>query len=231
MLPPTPPHIWEWPKWPWSRLHIDYAGPVNGRMLLVVINAHTKWMDVHVTTTSTGTNTILKLRESFSTHGLPEVVVSDNGPAFSSGGFGAFLRQNGVKYMTSAPYHPSSNGLAERAVQTVKEGIKKLTGSLEMRVTRFLFKYRGTPQSPTGITPAELLMSRRIRTHLDLLRPDIRERVQRKQARKMEGREAQATRPALQCGDFVYVRNLDLDESGYRECFWKPAVQWHFKYS
>ena len=47
---------------------------------------------------------------------------------------------NGIKHITSAPYHPSTNGMGERAVQTVKEGLKRLTcGTLETRLSRFLF--------------------------------------------------------------------------------------------
>ena len=106
---------------------------------------------------------------------------SDNGTAFTSSEFQEFLRSNGIEHLRSAPYHPSSNGLAERAVQTVKAGVKRLKGSLEVRLSRFLFKYRVTPQATTGIAPAELLMGRRLRTHLDLLFPTVQERVQGKQ--------------------------------------------------
>jgi len=68
-------------------------------------------------------------------------------------------------------YHPipSSNGLAERYIQTVKEGLKKTTaGTIESRVARLLFRYRIMPQSMTGVSPAELMFGRKIRTHLDL---------------------------------------------------------------
>ena len=74
-------------------------------------------------------------------------------------------------------YHPASNGLAERAFQTFKEGMKKMLNmeSLETRVSRFLFKYRITPHSTTGIAPAEMLMSRKPRSRLDVLHPDVRQ--------------------------------------------------------
>ena len=57
-----------------------------------------------------------KLRTTFATHGLPEVLVSDNGSVFTSEDFKVFTRRNGIRHVTSAPYHPSSNGLVERAV-------------------------------------------------------------------------------------------------------------------
>ena len=99
------------------------------------------------------------------------------------------MRCNGIEHLRSTPYHPSSNGLAERAVQTVKTGVHKLVGTLEVRLSRFLFKYRVTPQATTGIAPAELLIGRRLRTHLDLLYPTVKERVQRRQRHQKENRE------------------------------------------
>ena len=64
-----------------------------------------------------------------------------------------FCQKNGITHTTSAPYHPSSNGLAERAVQIVKQGIKKLQeGSLKDKVSRTLFTYRTTPHTTTGQT-------------------------------------------------------------------------------
>ena len=130
--PVTPLHSWEWPQHPWARIHIDYAGPVEGKMLLVVVDAHSKWLDVAVVTSATSSITIEKLRGMFATHGIPDVVVSDNGTVFTSDEFGTFMRHNGIRHVKSAPYHPSTNGLAERAMQILKESLKKSkTGSPE----------------------------------------------------------------------------------------------------
>ena len=74
----------------------------------------------------------------------------------------------------------------------MKEALKKMTGPLEVRVQQFLFKYRVTPQATTGVSPAELLMGRRIRTHLDLLYPDIQQRVRNKQICQKEDHDAHA---------------------------------------
>ena len=49
-LPPKVPlHPWEWPQHPWARIHVDYAGPFMGKMFLLVVDAHSKWMEVAVT--------------------------------------------------------------------------------------------------------------------------------------------------------------------------------------
>ena len=68
----------------------------------------------------------------FATHDLPQAVVSDNGSAFTSSDFEEFMQMIGICHIRTAPYHPASNGSAEQAVQTLKEGLKKLTsGCLE----------------------------------------------------------------------------------------------------
>ena len=144
--PLTPPHLWEWPQSPWTRVHADFAGPFLGKMNLVLIDAYSKWIEVHITSGATSTITINKMKMTFSSLGLPQILVTDNGPAFSSQEFATFVKANGMKHVTSIPYHPASNGLAEKAIQTFKATMKKLTkGSLEERVMQFLFKYRITP--------------------------------------------------------------------------------------
>ena len=85
-----------------------------------------------IVNTATTAITIQKLMSMFATHGLPRTVVSNNGSVFTSSEFETFLQKNGVHHIRTAPYHPASNGLAEEAVQTLKEGLKKLTdGCLE----------------------------------------------------------------------------------------------------
>ncbi len=97
------------------------------------------------------------------------MLVSDNGTCFTSEEFATFMKK---KWVVSAPYHPSSNGLAEHAVQSFKEGMKRLKGdTVETRVARFLFTYRITPHATTGLSPAQMFMSRKLRSTFDLLLP------------------------------------------------------------
>ena len=105
--PPTPIHPWEWPKKPWSRIHVDYAGPFMNKMFLIVVDAHSKWMEVAIVSAATTAATTEKLRGMFATHGLPEILVSDNGAVFTSKEFQEFLTRNGIHHVRSAPYHAS----------------------------------------------------------------------------------------------------------------------------
>ena len=207
--PSAPLHPWKWPKKPWSRVHVDYAGPFLGSMFLVLVDAHSKWMDVYITgQASTALMTVRELRDSFVQHGLPDELVSDNGPCFTSNVFQDFMTQNGIRHIAVAPYHPASNGLAERAVQTFKDGVKKMqAGTLEERIARFLFAYRTTPHTTTGVSPAELLMGRKLKTRLDLVRPGVVERVRQRQAQQKQDHDSTAQERTFQVGDTIYARN------------------------
>ena len=121
--------------------------------------------EVAIMKQTTSTATIRKLREIFAQHGFPDMLVSDNGTNFTSEQFAELLRSNGIIHVKTAPCHPSSNELAERAVQTVNEDITKTPGDcIHTQLHLFLLQYRITPQSTTGKSPAELLNQWRLKT-------------------------------------------------------------------
>ena len=162
----APIHTWEWPKNSWDRVHVDYAGPIQGSMILVLIDAYSKWIEAHVVSSSTSEVTIEYLSQIFASHGLPKSIISDNGSCFTSDEF------------SKSPYHPASNGLAERAVQIIKNCVKQMVGAnMQNKITRFLSRYRITPQSTTGEAPSVLLMNKVLRSRLDLLKPSVKDRV------------------------------------------------------
>ena len=188
-------------------------------MILIIIDAHSKWVEAICTPGSTSAVVIDELRTLFAQFGLPETIVTDNGTCFVSAEFETFLSRNGIKHITSAPYHPSSNGLAERAVQVVKRGLKKITqGSMKSRLAQVLFQYRLTPQTTTGVPPSELLLGRRPRSRLDLLKPHTAERVEKKQLLQKEQHDSRSRERKLEVGDSVFVRNY---HQGNR---WLPGV-------
>ena len=215
--PLAPIHSWHWPSTSWSRIHLDFADPFMGNMFLLIVDSHSKWIDAHIMPSITSRSTIDRLRNVFATLGLPKVVVSDNGPSFTTAEFGCFMKENGIVHTFTSPYHPSSNGLVERAVQTVKLGLKKLSGPLETRLSRLLFSYRTTPHTTTGVTPAELLLGRRIRTRLDLVFPDVAKRVNQRQL-QMENTRSTPCR-SFDVGDLVLCKNY---ASNFGK--WIPAI-------
>eukprot|EP00731_Ephydatia_muelleri_P028800 Em0020g444a len=75
------------------------------------------------------------ISHTFATHGLPDILVSDNGTAFTSAEFQFFAKANGFRHVRSAPYHPATNGLAERAVQTLKNVLKRMTDGRKEMIT------------------------------------------------------------------------------------------------
>ena len=92
--PPSPLQPWQWPTRPWSRLHLDFAGPFLGHMFLILIDAHSKWLEVYQMRSITSSTTIEQLRTTFAQFGLPDTVVMDNGPSYTSVEFDNFLQKN-----------------------------------------------------------------------------------------------------------------------------------------
>ena len=184
---------WGWPTRPWTRLHIDFAGQKEGTMFLVIIDAHSKWTEVIPMKSATTLTTTQQLRMVFSRFGIPESIVSDNGPQFSSYEFEQFCRKNGIRHIQVSPYHPASNGLAERSVQTFKQGFQKHTeGTIQDRIARLLFHYCTTPHSTTGTSPAQLLFGRQIRSRLDTVKPSLEKRVRSRISKQKEDHDRTA---------------------------------------
>lgn len=170
----APTHVWEAPEKNWQRIHMDYAGPFLNHYFLLVIDAKSKWPEIYaMKQTPTSSITIKYLREIFSRHGLPEILVSDNATIFKSYEFQEFCRNNGIRQRLIAPGHPATNGQAERYVHTLKTKLKCMMfqpGTLHEKLCDVLMRYRATPLY-CGRTPAELLLGNNIRIKLDLIKP------------------------------------------------------------
>ena len=170
----APLHPWEWPSTPWKRIHIDFAGPFMDNMFLISVDAHSKWSEGIPMRKTTATKTTQALRTIFSRNGLPEQIVSDNGSQFVSEEFQQFTKLNGITHIKSAPYHPATNGLAERFVQRSKQSMRAMkveSSDLHKKLANFILVYHNTPHSITNETPAKLLMGRQLRTLLNLIKP------------------------------------------------------------
>uniref|UniRef100_A0A3Q2QUM5 Gypsy retrotransposon integrase-like protein 1 n=1 Tax=Fundulus heteroclitus TaxID=8078 RepID=A0A3Q2QUM5_FUNHE len=150
------------PDRPWKRIGIDLCehGKEN---FLVISDYYSRYLEILHMPTTTSAQVSLKLKATFARYGIPEEVVSDNGPQFSSEVFKDFAHEMDFKHVTSSPQNPQGNGHAERAVQTAKRILQQKDPLLALMI------YRSSPHSSTGVSPAELLLGRKIRTTLPTL--------------------------------------------------------------
>ncbi|KAG8174243.1 hypothetical protein JTE90_025808 [Oedothorax gibbosus] len=150
--PPSQLAPWPYTKIPWDRIHIDHAGPFENHLILLVVDAATKWLEAILVPSTSSTATVTALRSVFARFGLPRTVVSDNGSSFTSQEFTDFMKKSGIIHVRTAPYHPQSNGQAERLVRTMKDSLKKnQSGTFQERLDNFLFHYRKAPNVATGL--------------------------------------------------------------------------------
>ncbi|KAA3676453.1 uncharacterized protein DEA37_0008229 [Paragonimus westermani] len=162
------PVSWDLPKGPWPRIHLDFTGPINGVMYLVLVDAYSKWPEIVPLHSATSSTTIAALRQIFSQHGYPEILMSDNGSQLSSAQFRDFCSRSNFQHVFSPPYHPQSNGQAERFVDTLKRALlrSREEGTMDEILQTFLLVYRSTPNTaaPDGCSPFEVLMGRKLCT-------------------------------------------------------------------
>lgn len=168
-------HPWDQASENWERVHIDYAGPVEGHFLLMCVDARSKWAEVRMSRSPpSSASTISLLKDIFAVHGYPSVLVSDNAAIFTSEEFQRHCKSRGIFQKFSAPNHPATNGLAERSIQTLKRRLGAAEDDrrpLAEKVQTILFRYRATPLA-SGQSPAELYLKRKLRIRLDALLPN-----------------------------------------------------------
>ena len=170
-----PVHPWVYPSRPFERVHLDFA-EFEHRFYLVFVDAYSKWIEVSDLGRDMSTSkTIHCLLEIISRFGIPHMFVTDNGPQFTSGEFALFCGQNGIVHKRTPPYHPASNGQAERIVQELKKSLRARPPSVSIHVQlcRFLSSYRSTPQTSTGSSPCSLLFKFCPTTRFSLLQPSF----------------------------------------------------------
>lgn len=171
--PPVTRHVWQPTTKPWSRVHIDFMGPFMNKTFLVLVDAYSKWPVIEMVPSMSSKTVVDLLRKIFADFGLPDVVVSDNGLAFTSKEFQDFMSKNRIRHITGAPYHPATNGQIERTIQSIKAKLNKQSPmTWSERVAKVLFHMRTVPSTVTGKTPAEMLNGRKFRTALTPLHPD-----------------------------------------------------------
>ena len=206
------------PDRPWKRIALDLC-EYNKNNYLVISDYYSRFLEVLQLPSTTSTQIIQRLKATFARFGIPDEVVSDNGPQFSSAEFQELARQLDFRHITSSPHHPQGNGHAERAVQAAKRILHQEDPLIA------LMCYRSTPCTTTGVSPAELLMGTKIRTTLPTLEKNLRPKwpngktVERKdagekakQAFYYNRRHGARPLPPLRPGDAVLVK-LDQEKA------------------
>ena len=194
---------------------MDFAGPVSGKMCFLLMDAHSKWPEVYEMTSTTAQKTIEILRHIFASYELPEQLVSDNGPQFVAKEFEEFMLNYGIKHIRSAPYHPATNGLVERFVQSFKRAMEAMKNSgqtWQHRLSSFLLAYRSTPHTVNNVSPGSLFLQRELRTRLDLLRETTEQIVRRKQEEQKEWHDISTRERGFEPNNVVWARNIGAGE-------------------
>ncbi|XP_065198369.1 uncharacterized protein K02A2.6-like [Sycon ciliatum] len=212
---PTPPSTT-----PWQRVFVDLYGPMpNGQHLLATIDQLTRYPVINVfSTTPTTAGVVKALRSTFSMFGLPEELVSDNGPQFRSSAFADFLAQHAIQHRRTPPLWPQANGAVERLNRTIGKVLQtaKLAGEdINVALDQWLLAYRNTPHPATHEAPATLMFGRPIRDSIPCITPtapDLPSAAHRdQQFRQSQCDAANATRrsnaPILTPGQRVLRRN------------------------
>lgn len=202
------------PSRPWQRVGADLF-ELEGRHYVLVVDYYSRFPEVISLTSTASTSVVAAVKSTFARFGIPDVLVSDNGPQFSSKVFAEFAQNYGFQHVTSSPRYPQANGEAERMVRTLKELFYK-SGDPHMA----LLVYRDTP-GVTGYSPSQLLMGRRLQTKVpklpEMLQPEWPSRrdfkkkdgeARRRQRNDFNRRHAARQLRPLSVGEDVWVQDV-----------------------
>lgn len=156
----------ELPERPWQKLGADLLH-YDGKDYLVVIDYYSRWLELVRLHSLSSATVIKKFQQIFATHGIPDVLMSDNGTQFQCTEFHNFAKTYDFTQMFSSPVFPQSNGEAEAGVKIAKKILRQPNTEVA------LLNYRATPHSSTGVSPAKALMGRELKTKLPILAKNL----------------------------------------------------------
>ena len=167
---PEPMQRTKLPDAPWEHLAADFLGPLpSGESLFVLVDYYSRWKVVEVMKSTTAEKTVKYLKEVFSVYGLPLSITTDNGPQFISDTFAEYMRENGIQHRRITPLWPQANGQVERQNRSFMKRIRIAHSegkNWREEINTYLMMYRSSPHSVTGISPAELMFGRKMRTKI-----------------------------------------------------------------
>ena len=158
------------PDGPWKEVTVDFTGPfAGGEYLLVITDEYSRFPEVEIVYSTFANAVITKLDAISARQGIPEVVKTDNGPPFNGEQFSSWAKYTGFAHRLVTPLWPEANGEAERFMRTLGKAIRTAkvdSGNWKQEIFMFLRHYRATPHSSTGLSPAEMLNGRKLRTEV-----------------------------------------------------------------
>ena len=220
-MPPRPPVA---PQYPFQSVVCDFF-VVAGQSYAALADRYSNWLSVLKLKQDTSAELVTTLRGYFSTFGIPEVFSSDGATIFTSSLFSDFCNRWGIQQRISSAYHPRSNKRAELAVKHAKRLVQDCLGrggSLDTdRMARALLAHRNTPDSLTGVSPAQVVFGRVLRDFLPaspgryVPRPEWRLNSEQREIaharRHIKTEEVLASKSrllqSLQLGDLVSVQD------------------------
>uniref|UniRef100_A0A3B1JHU7 Integrase catalytic domain-containing protein n=1 Tax=Astyanax mexicanus TaxID=7994 RepID=A0A3B1JHU7_ASTMX len=174
------------PAEPWQRVGTDLFH-LEGKNYLLVIDYLSNYPEIALLSTMTAACVIKHLKSIFARHGIPQMVCSDNGPCFSCKEFQAFAEMYDFQHVTSSPLYAQSNGKAEKGVHIVKQLLKKAK-DCNADPYLALLSYRASPLEH-GMSPAELLMRRKLRTTLPYIAGQKQSRYLKQKIERLRRRQ------------------------------------------
>jgi len=206
----------EIPTRPWQMVAQDLF-TVNRENYLITVDYFSDYWELDQLPETLSSTVIDQTKHHFARYGIPETVISDNGPQFHSHEYTVFSKNWDFVHITSSPYHSQSNGKAESAVKIAKLLLKKAkTDNTDIQVA--ILNWRNTSTENSHYSPSQKLHSRRTRTMIpttkELLQPEVAKNVveeiqtRRQHTKLYHDRTAKAL-PELVVGQGVRIQPLE----------------------
>lgn len=218
--PPAPLAITPTPEMVWEIANADYLGPLpNGQYVIVLIDQASKFPIAEVVRTTSADIFIEFLQKTIATFGIPNTIITDNGPPFKSHQLEQFFKKLGIRHQRITPLWPQANAQVESFMKPLMKAIR--TAYLEKqdwkkRLQNFLFSYRNTPHCTTGISPSTMMFNRITNFTIPSMPQQINNNIAEEARQKQQDSKIQrkayhdnrshAKEPNINIGDTVLIK-------------------------